>query len=79
MTKYLKKDIREIVKNLIFILFYCIEMANLTEVKEMYEICDGCERNQVREITDLCKTCVYNTLRTKFEEEHKNQKTAEEK
>lgn len=54
-------------------------MANLTEVKEMYEICDGCERNQVREITDLCKTCVYNTLRTKFEEEHKNQKTAEEK
>ncbi len=45
----------------------------------MYEICDGCERNQVREITDLCKTCVYDTLRTKFEEEHKNQKATEEK
>jgi len=47
------------------------------DVKELYEKCDNCERNEVRDIVNLCKTCVYNVLRTRLEAGNKNQEENE--
>lgn len=51
----------------------CIVMAQGMNAKEMYEICDNCERNDVRDVVNLCKTCVYDVLRTRLENQNKKQ------
>lgn len=48
-------------------------MAQGMNAKEMYEICDNCERNDVRDVVNLCKTCVYDVLRTRLENQNKKQ------
>ena len=76
LTKYLKKICYI---KLDFKFCNYIVMAWKIIVDEMYEICNGCERNKFRETTNKCGTCIYNVFRSKLEAEQRNQKEYEEK
>lgn len=49
------------------------------DVRKMHETCLDCENDYLRKnnVVNVCRSCVYNVLRTKVENEAQNKKSQE--